>query len=57
MGFLILSKCNIPNQMMINLDKYEECSIITSDSFEIKALSVEDKHLAGALLHPEKYLN
>jgi hypothetical protein len=57
MNFLILSKFNIPNQMMINLYKYEECRRITSDSLELKMPSVEDRYLAGVSLHLQKDLN
>jgi hypothetical protein len=43
--------------MLINLDKREECSRITSDSDELKTPSVENKYLAGVSLHPQKDLN
>jgi hypothetical protein len=47
--------------MMINLDKYEERSLITSDSLQLNWIelnwSVEDKYLSEASLHPQKDLN
>jgi hypothetical protein len=50
---LHLTLTSYRSEVLINLDKYEECSQITSDSDELKTPSVEDKYLVGVLLHPQ----
>jgi hypothetical protein len=57
MGFLILSKFKFQNQVLINLDKREKYSRITSHSDELKTPSDEDNHLAEASRHPQKDQN
>jgi hypothetical protein len=38
--------------MLINLDKYDERSQMTSDTVKLPKSSAEHKYLAGASLHP-----
>jgi hypothetical protein len=40
------------NKVLNNVDKFDERSQVTSDFDELKTPSVEDRHLAGALLRP-----
>jgi hypothetical protein len=56
-GLSVLSKFNVPNQLMINLDTRKKCSLIKSDSVQLKTPSVEDRDLVGASLHPQKDVN
>jgi hypothetical protein len=45
------------NQVLINLEKYEEHNQITSDPGVLKTPNSEDEYLAGASLHAQKNPN